>query len=99
MPRALSIPLLVLIGIALASCAEHQPQQQAQAAAEAQAQAQARAASDDAQCRSYGAEPGSPGYVQCRMNLDNQHAQDLRQRRAWFNFNLGSNCLIIACPN
>jgi hypothetical protein len=33
-----------------------------------QAQAAATAASDDAQCRSYGAEPGSPSYIQCRMN-------------------------------
>jgi hypothetical protein len=29
-------------------------------------------ASDDAECRSYGVDPGSPGYVQCRMNLENQ---------------------------
>jgi hypothetical protein len=32
------------------------------------------AASDDSQCRSYGVEPGSQAYVQCRMNLDNQRA-------------------------
>lgn len=25
---------------------------------------------DDAKCRSYGAEKGSPPYMQCRMNLD-----------------------------
>jgi hypothetical protein len=30
---------------------------------------------DDAQCRSYGAAPGSPPYIQCRMNLDNQRDQ------------------------
>jgi hypothetical protein len=38
-------------------------------------QAQAIAANDDAQCRSYGAAPGSQTYIQCRMNLDNQRAQ------------------------
>jgi hypothetical protein len=36
---------------------------------------QAIAASDDAQCRSYGAAPGSPAYIQCRMNIDNQRGQ------------------------
>ena len=36
---------------------------------------QAVAANDDAQCQSYGAAPGSPSYVQCRMNIDNQRAQ------------------------
>jgi hypothetical protein len=48
----------------------------------AQAQAAATAASDDAQCRSYGAEPGSPSYIQCRMNLDNQRAQVAASDRA-----------------
>jgi hypothetical protein len=51
-------------------------------AQQAQAQAAANAASDDAQCRSYGAEPGSPSYIQCRMNLDNQRAQVAASDRA-----------------
>jgi hypothetical protein len=54
-------------------------------AQQAQAQAQAAAAvaaNDDAQCRSYGAEPGSPSYIQCRMNLDNQRAQVAASDRA-----------------
>jgi len=59
------------IALTLGSCAEYQAQQQAQA----QAQAQAQQASDDAQCQSYGAAPGSPAYIQCRMNLDNQRSQ------------------------
>lgn len=37
---------------------------------------------DDAQCQSYGVKPGSIPYVQCRINLDNQHAADLQQKRA-----------------
>ena len=32
------------------------------------------ATNDDATCRSYGVAPGSPGYVQCRMNLENNRA-------------------------
>lgn len=35
----------------------------------------AEAAGDDATCRSYGTAPGSPNYVQCRMNLENNRAQ------------------------
>lgn len=35
---------------------------------------QAQMASDDAQCRSYGVQRGSPGYVQCRMSLDQGRA-------------------------
>jgi hypothetical protein len=61
---------VVVAGGLLACCAQFEAQQQAQA----NAQVQAQAASDDAPCRSYGVMPGSPGYVQCRMNLDNQHA-------------------------
>jgi hypothetical protein len=53
-----------------------------QQAQEAQAQAAAAVANDDARCRSYGVEPGSPGYAQCRMNMDNLRAQDEQQRRA-----------------
>jgi hypothetical protein len=50
----------------VAGCAAYQQKQLEQA----QAQAAAQAANDDAQCQSYGATPGSPVYVQCRMNLD-----------------------------
>jgi outer membrane biogenesis lipoprotein LolB len=67
-----------LVVFILTGCAQYQAQQQAQAADQAQAQA----ASDDAQCQSYGVSPGSPGYVQCRMNLDNQHAAAFQQRQA-----------------
>jgi hypothetical protein len=31
---------------------------------------------DDADCRSYGAEQGTPTYTQCRMIKDQQHAQE-----------------------
>ena len=51
-----------LVVFILTGCAQYQAQQQAQAADQAQAQA----ASDDAQCQSYGVSPGSPGYVHRR---------------------------------
>lgn len=66
------------LALAVAGCAAYQQRQLEQA----QAQAAAQAASDDAQCQSYGAIPGSPVYVQCRMNLDNQRAQVAANDRA-----------------
>ena len=59
-----------LLSATLIGCAEYEAQQRE----EERAGAQVRMA-DDAQCRSDGVEPGSPGYTQCRMNLDNQRAQ------------------------
>lgn len=31
---------------------------------------------DDAHCRSYGAQPGSQAYVQCRLTQDDIHQRD-----------------------
>ena len=36
--------------------------------------AQERLAADDAKCQSYGAPAGSPGYVNCRMQLEQNRA-------------------------
>ena len=33
-----------------------------------------RLAADDHQCQSYGVQPGSPAYVQCRQNIDTNRA-------------------------
>jgi hypothetical protein len=33
------------------------------------------AAADDAKCQSYGAQPGSPPYIQCRTQLDATRTQ------------------------
>ena len=33
-----------------------------------------RLVADDQRCQSYGVQPGSPGYVQCRLQLDQQKA-------------------------
>jgi hypothetical protein len=59
--------IVLVLNLPLACCAQHQAEQAAQAAM-----------SDDAQCSSYGAQPGSEAYVQCRMNLDNQRANNRR---------------------
>jgi hypothetical protein len=37
------------------------------------------AEADDAKCRSYGATPGSPAYVQCRSQLDAARTQALAE--------------------
>ena len=60
-----------LLSATLIGCAEYEAQQRRE---EDRARAQVRMA-DDVQCRSAGVEPGSPGYAQCRMNLDNQRAR------------------------
>lgn len=56
--------------VVLSACAQYDAQQQAEAAT----QAKVRAANDDAQCRADGSLPKSPGFIQCRTNLDNRHA-------------------------
>ncbi len=43
-----------------------------QAALEEQQATQVTTTIDDARCRSFGFEPGSPRYTQCRANLDKQ---------------------------
>ena len=60
---------LIAMAIALGGCVNHPDP------AELQALAKARDAADDAKCQSYGAKPGEPAYVQCRVALDNQRAQ------------------------
>jgi hypothetical protein len=46
------------------------------------------AAADDSECRSYGAEQGTPVYVQCRMLKDQQRAQAERENRRQFQCNV-----------
>lgn len=71
-------PLVLAILSILPGCAAYEQQQ----AEQRQYQQMAADQAADAKCRSYGTAPGSPGYVQCRMNLDNQAAADEQQRRA-----------------
>ena len=63
---------LLLALASLAGCAQYDAERQANLAAAAQL----RAASDDANCRSSGAQPGSPAYDDCRRRYANQHAQE-----------------------
>jgi hypothetical protein len=64
---------LAAAAVALAGCAR----------AESGAEAAFRA--DDAKCKSYGVEPGTDAYVDCRLALDmrkgNAEAEAARQRR------------------
>lgn len=71
-------PTVIVALLFLTSCADFQARMAAQQAANAQAatmQQQAINDADDAQCRSYGAKPGSDAYVACRMNLANTRQQ------------------------
>ena len=66
-----ALSAIILTGLLLASCAQMEARRQA----EAQNEANMIASNEDATCRSYGAEPGTPAYIQCRMNFSNQRAQ------------------------
>ena len=72
--------VLILMPLFLAGCAGHQqlneldPEKQ-QDKAPAAAAAKATATIDDARCQSFGFQPGTPGYAQCRKDFDNQHKQ------------------------
>ena len=57
--------------LSLTGCAEYEQWERQQQ----QAQMAAMQAQDDSTCRSYGATPGSPAYIQCRIKLDNRRAQ------------------------
>ena len=66
------IAAILAVLVTLAGCAQYDAARQANL----KAAAQARVAADDANCRSSGAQPGSPDYDDCRKRLDNQHAQE-----------------------
>ena len=65
--------LLVPVAILLAGCANQQQAKEDQAAAEEVAKETGTI--DDARCRSYGFQPGSPDYAQCRADIDIGHKQ------------------------
>jgi hypothetical protein len=65
--RLVRVILISCLSLPALGCAQYEQQRAAE-------EARAIAANDDAQCRSYGATPGSEAYVACRMNLDNQRA-------------------------
>lgn len=69
---------MVFACLLLSGCAEYEARQRA----EVQAASVAMELAEDEQCRSYGAQRGSPVYVQCRMNISNQRAQIQANDRA-----------------
>jgi predicted aminopeptidase len=75
------IAMLGAACVAISGCVQYQDLQKADAAAKAEAQAQAQGRSDDAQCRSAGFVSETPGYVQCRTDLENQRAQPSSSKR------------------
>jgi outer membrane biogenesis lipoprotein LolB len=69
--------VLIPAALLLAGCANQQsldPQQKEDKAAAAEA-AKETGAIDDARCQSYGFQPGSPRYAQCRMDIDGERKQ------------------------
>ena len=60
------IVLAVIAAVALAGCANSEAAKRAAA----QAAFQAEIKVNDAECQSYGAEPDSDAYVQCRLAID-----------------------------
>jgi len=66
--------MALVVLTSLVGCAQYDEIRNANLAASAQE----RVASDDAACRSSGAQPGSPVYDDCRKRLANQQASDTR---------------------
>jgi hypothetical protein len=60
---------VILVGL-LPGCAQYEAQKER----EALDATVAKAANDDEFCQSYGAQPGTPSYVDCRLNLSSQRA-------------------------
>jgi hypothetical protein len=56
---------VLMLAIALASCGGNQPGRGELFASKAEIDAK-----DDAACRGYGAKPGEPVYIQCRLAQD-----------------------------
>ena len=83
------IATMLLTLVSLVGCAQYDAERQANMAAAAQA----RAASDDANCRSSGAQPGSPEYEDCRKRFENQHAQETHRQEDLANQMLNANKL------
>ncbi len=65
---------ILMVAISLAACAQYDETRTANLAAATRDQV----ASDDANCRSSGLQPGSPEYEDCRKRLANGHASGTR---------------------
>ena len=65
--------VLIPVAILLAGCANQEQAKEDRAAAEEAAKETGTI--DDARCQSYGFQPGSPDYAQCRKDIDSGHKQ------------------------
>ena len=72
----IKLAALIVCALSLSSCAEWRAAVEAKRA-EQQAQ---QDAADDAKCRSYGAEYGSPAYIDCRQRTAELNQQIAEQR-------------------
>jgi hypothetical protein len=80
--KTTKILMVCLLGLPLALSGCVTAEEMAAQRAEFKAQV---ATADDSECRSYGAEPGTPVYVQCRMTKDQQRAQEAAASQAEYN--------------
>jgi hypothetical protein len=69
--------VLIPVAIILAGCANqlHSDPQSKEDKAAAEKAAKETSTIDDTRCQSYGFQPGSPGYVQCRKDIDSERKQ------------------------
>lgn len=69
--------ILIPVAIILAGCANqlHSNPQSKEDKAAAEEAANEAIIIDDARCQSYGFQAGSPGYAQCRKDIDNERKQ------------------------
>ncbi|HET7849625.1 MAG TPA: hypothetical protein VFL51_11250 [Pseudolabrys sp.] len=73
----------------LANCAQYDAERQANLAAAERA----RVASDDARCRSSGAQPNSPEYDDCRRRYANERAKETHRQQDLVDRMLNANNL------
>lgn len=72
------VSILIPMAIFLTGCTNQLKQADVQKKEDMAAAAEAdrvTASIDDAKCQSFGHQPGSPGYAQCRKDLNNDHKQ------------------------
>lgn len=68
----------LLLALLLGGCSQYEEYR----AAQAQDAFEAVQQNDDAQCQSYGAQPGTPAYINCRTQLASQRSAEDAQKRA-----------------
>ena len=80
---------MLVVLTSLVGCAQYDETRKANLAAAAQE----RVATDEAACRSSGAQPGSPQYDDCRRRVANEQAKDTRGHQRLMDQMLNQNNL------